>query len=388
MIKQISKDKYRFIVSVGSGDARKKFTKTVTHNGGKKALQKLYTDFENEVRQNPSSTMTIEQMINAYVEHCEVLGRKAETLRGYRMCEKRLQPSLKRTLAKKCTPLQIDKEIASMSRQSLSAKTIKNTIGFLSASFRYAIKVGQLTENPCDRATLPKGEYKEVRILRKEEIVPFLDAISTAPIDDRVAYMLALFLGLRRSEILGLKESDVDIINGMISVHNTRHRVDGEDYCSDTKTQRSTRVLALPDILIVEIARLLETHRQLKYGHCSYLVQNGFGGLYTPQCLTQRLHRLQEEHGLPFVSLHKLRHTYASLLNESGVDMAQISRQLGHSNLTTTSNLYTHILKTPSQSSRGIAQTINSLDLPKKGDENMEDEKKGTFRGEGEKNDP
>ena len=155
----------------------------------------------------------------------------------------------------------------------------------------------------------------------------------------------------------------------MISVHNTRHRVDGTDYDSDVKTEQSARVLALPDILIVEIARLLETHRQLKYGNCGYLIQNGYGEVYTPGCLTQRLHRLQEEHGLPFVSLHKLRHTYASLLNESGVDMAQISRQLGHSNLSTTQNVYTHILKTPTQSSRGIAQTINTLELPEKENE-------------------
>ena len=369
MIKELGQNRYRFIVSVGSGSNRKKYTKTVTHTGGKKALQKLYDEFENEIRQNPASDMTVQQLLDVYVEHCRTLGRKAETLRGYKLCEKRLNPSLKRLKVKDCTPLQIDREIARMSRQSLSAKTIRNTIGFLSASFRYAIKMGQLKENPCDKATLPKGEYKEVRILRKDEIMPFLNAIADAPIDDRVAYLLALFLGLRRSEILGLKESDVDIINGMISVHNTRHRVDGVDYDSDTKTERSTRVLALPDILIVEIARLLETHRQLKYGHCSYLVQNGFGGLYSPGCLTQRLRRLQEEHNLPFVSLHKLRHTYASLLNESGVDMAQISRQLGHSNLSTTQSVYTHVLRTPSQSSRGIAQTINTLELPEKENE-------------------
>lgn len=368
MIKELGQNRYRFIVSVGSGSNRKKYTKTVTHKGGKKALQKLYDEFENEIRQNPASDMTVQQMIDAYMEHCEVLGRKAETLLGYRKCEKRLQPSLKKTLAKKCTPLQIDGEIASMSRQSLSAKTVKNTIGFLSAAFRYAIKMEQLTDNPCDKATLPKGELKEVRVLHRDEIVPFLNALASAPIDDRVAYMLALFLGLRRSEILGLKESDVDIINGMISVHNTRHRVDGTDYDSSPKTQRSTRVLALPDILIVEIARLLETHRQFPYEKVDYLIQNGCGSVYTPGCLTQRLRRLQIEHNLPLVSLHKLRHTYASLLNESGVDMAQISRQLGHSNLSTTSNIYTHILKTPSQSSRGIAQTINTLELSEKTD--------------------
>lgn len=367
MIKELGKGKARLIVSIGSGDTRRKLTKTVTYKT-KKELKQMYEDFEREAKENPPSDITIQELLDAHISHAEALGRKAETIRGYKICEKRLNPSLKRLKAVDCTTYHIEKEIARMSRESLSAKTIKNTINLLSAAYRHAIKTKQLKENPCEHATLPKGEQKEVRILHREEIQPFLNALADAPLDDKVAYELALFLGLRRSEILGLKESDVDIVNGMISIHNTRHRVDGKDYDSDTKTDRSTRVLALPDILIMDIARLLALHKSLPYGHVDYLIQDGFGNIYSPQTLTQRLRRLQEEKGLPFVSLHKLRHTYASLLNESGVDMAQISRELGHSNLSTTMNVYTHILKTPSQSSKGIASVINNLELSEKTD--------------------
>lgn len=362
MIKDLGKGKARLIVSIGSGDTRRRVSKTVTYKT-KRELKDMYTDFEAEVQESPASDMTIEQMLDAHIEHCEVLGRKPETIRGYKICQKRLNPRLKRLLAKDCTTYHIEKEIARMSRESLSAKTIKNTIGLLSAAYRHAIYTKQLKENPCEYAVLPTEQVKEVRILYKNEIQPFLDAIGTAPLDDKVAYELALFMGLRRSEILGLKESDVDIVQGMLSVHNTRHRVNKEDYDSDTKNDRSTRVLALPDILIIDIARLLEVHRNLPYERCDYLIQDGFGGYYTPEALSQRLRRLQRNNNLPEVSLHKLRHTYASLLNESGVDMARISRELGHSNLATTQNIYTHILKTPSESSKGIAQVINTLEL-------------------------
>lgn len=360
MIKQLEKGKARLIVSIGSGDTRRKLTKTVTYTT-KKELKRLYDDFEREARQNPTSDITVKELIDAHISHAEAIGRKPETIRGYRICEKRISPALTRLKAKEVSTFDIEKEIARMSRKRLSAKTIKNTIGLISAAYRHAIKTKQLKENPCQYATLPKGENKEVRILHRNEIQDFVYAISNAPLDDKVAYELALFLGLRRSEILGLKESDVDIVSGMISVHNTRHRVDGVDYDSDTKTERSTRVLALPDILIMDIARLLEVHRNFKYESVDYLIQDGFGGIYTPQTLTQRLYRLQRDNNLPFVSLHKLRHTYASLLHESGIDMVQISRELGHSNLSTTMNIYTHILKTPSQSSREIAATINLL---------------------------
>ena len=102
-------------------------------------------------------------------------------------------------------------------------------------------------------------------------------------------------------------------------------------------------------------------HRNFKYESVDYLIQDGFGNIILPQTLATRLARLEEEKGLPHVSLHGLRHTYASLLNEAGVDMARISAELGHSNLATTMNIYTHIFEEASQSSRGIAQTINAL---------------------------
>lgn len=363
MIKELGNNRARLIVSIGSGDTRRRATKTITYKT-KKELRQAYEDFEREARNGPPSDMTVGELIKAHIEHSEAIGRKAETIRGYRVCEKRLNLPFKRILAKDCTSYHVEREVARMAKNGLSAKTIKNTVGLISAAYRHAMRQKLLKENPCDGVVLPTIKKADVRILYREEIQPFLNALADAPLDDKVAYELALFLGLRRSEILGLKEQDVDLDGGMVYVHNTRHRVDGKDYDSDTKTEKSKRVLALPDILITDIKALMRLHENLRYEHTDYLIQDGFGGTYSPQALSQRLVKLQRAHGLPEVSLHKLRHTYASLLNESGVDMARISRELGHSNLATTMNIYTHIFKTPTQSSRGIAEVINSLELP------------------------
>lgn len=361
MIQELGRNKYRFIVSIGSGSARRKVSKTITHKGGKKELKRLYDEFELEAKSTPLSDITVGELLDAYVEHCKTLGRKADTIRGYKVIVKRYSSLFKTIKARECTTYHIEKEIASMSRQSLSAKTIKNTIGLLSAAYRHGIYIKQLDSNPCEYAQLPQGQPKEKRILYRDEIQPFLYAIASAPLDDKVAYELALFMGLRRSEILGLKESDVDLVNRVISIHNTRHRVNGEDVDQDTKTKKSTRVLALPDILVMDIAALIQKHRDFPYEKVDYLIQDGFGHILLPQTLSSRLTRLEKEHNLPSVSLHGLRHTYASLLNNAGVDMARISAELGHSNLSTTMNIYTHIFEEASQSSRGIAQTINTL---------------------------
>lgn len=361
MIQEVGKNKYRFIVSVGSGDDRRRFTKTVTHKGGKKALQTMYDEYERECRDIPQTEITVRQLLEAYIAHMEVLGRKQTTIRGYRIASERLYPLIGEILAKNLTTAQLEEKIALMARNGLGAKTIKNSIGLLSAAYKHGIYIGQLKENPCRRVILPKGQPRDVRILYADEIRPFLEAISEVDLNEKVAYELALFLGLRRSEILGLKESDVDIVNGLISIHNTRHRVDGEDVEQDTKTVRSTRVLALPNILIIDLARLLQIHRDFPYEKVDYLIQDGFGNAINPQTLSSRLVRLEDGKGLPHVTLHGLRHTYASLLHSRGVDMANISAELGHSNLATTMNIYTHILQSATNASRGIASTIDAF---------------------------
>lgn len=366
MIKELGQNKYRFIVSVGGRTDRRRFCKTITHKGGKKALQKLYDEFEAECQNEPLTDITVKDLLESYVSHCKTLGRKAETIRGYQTTAKRCYPLIGAILAKSLTTYRLEKFVAQMGDNHLSAKTIKNTIGLLSAAYDHAIFIGQLESNPCKRVSKPQGQPRDVRILYVDEIPKFLEVISEVDLNEKVAYELALFLGLRRSEIIGLRESDVDIIKGMLYVHNTRHRVDKVDIEQDTKTVKSTRTLALPDILILDIARLIEMHRQFEYTSTDYLIQNGFGEPLNGQALASRLERLEKRNGLPHVTLHGLRHTYASLLHSQGVDMANISAELGHSNLATTMNIYTHIFNSPTNASRGIANTINDFMLPQK----------------------
>lgn len=360
MIQEISKGKARLIISVGGRTDRRRYCKTVTYKT-KRELKKLYDEFEAACQNEPLSDITVRNLLESYISHCKTLGRKATTIHGYEVTAERCYPLIGTILAKDLTTYRLEKFVAEMGEKRLSAKTIKNTIGLLSSAYDHAIFIGQLDSNPCKRITLPKLAPKDIRIFYLDEIPKFLEAIADVDLNEKCAYELALFLGLRRSEILGLKEADVDIVQGLIYVHNTRHRVDGEDIEQDTKTKKSTRILALPDILILDLARLIETHRQFRYESVDYLIQDGFGNALGGQALSSRLTRLEQKHGLPNVTLHGLRHTYASLLHSKGVDMANISAELGHSNLATTMNIYTHIFQSATNASRGIANTINEF---------------------------
>ena len=361
MIKDLGNNRYRFVVSVGGRTDRRRFSKTITHKGGKRELKQLYKEFETECKNAPRTDITVTDLVESYIAYSRTLGRKATTIKGYEIAAERIYSSVGTILAKSLTTYRLEKFVAEMVDNGFASKTMRNTITLLSAAYRHAIYIGQLESNPCERITIPKGQPRDIRILYIDEIQSFLDAISEVDLNEKVAYELALFCGLRRSEILGLKEADVDIVRGVMHIHNTRHRVDGEDIEQDTKTVRSTRTLALPDILIMDIAILLEAHRQFKYEKTDFLIWDGFGNPLGGQALASRLNRLEERKGLPHVTLHGLRHTYASLLHDSGVDMAAVSANLGHSNLATTMNIYTHIVQSASQASKGIANTINAL---------------------------
>jgi integrase len=175
-----------------------------------------------------------------------------------------------------------------------------------------------------------------------------------------VGYELALFCGMRRSEILALKESDVNITFKTVSITKSRHKVKGKDIVKATKTEKSNRNIAVPDFVIEDINRLLEKHHSFRYQHTDYLLQDGFGKPMNPSALTQQIYRIEDKAGLPHVSLHDLRHTFASMLNSAHVDIAMISRELGHSNINTTLGIYTHVFGNVAESSRGIADTLNS----------------------------
>lgn len=144
-----------------------------------------------------------------------------------------------------------------------------------------------------------------------------------------------------------------------MTISKTRHHIDGKDVVQGTKTEKSHRTLAIPDFIIADIVALIEKNNSVPYEHTDYLIQDGFGKPLGPSCLTQHLPRLEKAAGLPNVSLHDLRHTFASMLNNAGVDIAMISRELGHSNLTTTLNVYTHVFGNINDSSRNIADSLN-----------------------------
>jgi integrase len=174
-------------------------------------------------------------------------------------------------------------------------------------------------------------------------------------LDLKVVYELALFCGLRRSEIMGLMNGDVNVLWRTIKVQRTRHRMHCEDIIQDTKTERSRRIVSVPEFVMSDIVRLMYEHEKDPYIENPYLIQYASEPM-RPDYAKRQIKEFTKSHGLPDVTLHGLRHTFASMLNASGqFDIAEISAALGHSNIGTTLNIYTHLFDSESNSSRRIA---------------------------------
>lgn len=357
MIEYLTKGKAKLIVSQTIGGKRRRYSKRVTYTT-KRELNQLYHEFEKEVLHNPLVDTTVNELLDIYIRGRKVLGAKETTLQGYRTTAERLKSYFEGIDAKNLTSYQLQAVVTDMG-ELYAPKTIRNSVSLLSSAYDNAIKLGQLQNNPCRFVTLPRNKAKDIDIFSEEEIGTFIKALSNYRLDYIVAYKLALFCGLRRSEILGLKEEHVNTTFKVVSIKETRHRVEGQDYVQDTKTKSSTRTLALPDIVLSDIEELISQHNRFEYKRSDYLIQDGFGLPMTPSALTQTIYRIEDEAGLPHVSLHDLRHTFASMLNAEHVDISRISAELGHSSINTTLGIYTHVFGNVTESSRSIASAID-----------------------------
>lgn len=361
-IKYLSRKKAKLIVSTGSAARgnRKQWTKTVTITGKKNAKDQ-YDAFEKECLQ----TMTAESvadLLDAYIDMQRLKGLKETTLRGYESYAKRLKLAFKGIKAKDLTPYQIEKFIASAIKgepkkgypKKASPKTIKGYISLLSSAYKMAIRNKMLTVNPCDAVIIPKQKKPEITVLTRDEVNDFVDALVDTTLDLRVVYELALFCGLRRSEIMGLMNNDVNALWRTIKVQRTRHRIHCEDIIQDMKTEQSRAVVSVPEFVMYDIVRLMKEHEEDPYIENPFLIQYASEPM-RPDYAKRQIKEFTKEHGLPDVTLHGLRHTFATMLNASGeFDIAEISAALRHSNIGTTLNIYTHLFESATKSSRRI----------------------------------
>jgi integrase len=200
--------------------------------------------------------------------------------------------------------------------------------------------------NVADAVTLPKKRKFQGKAYNKEQLNNLLTLVKGTKIE--LPVLLAAFLGLRREEILGLKWKSVDIQNRTIFINEVRVRAGKNIVIKQPKTDKSQRALYIPNevySVLLELKKEQDNYKKLlgkEYDTQGYLYAHDDGKPYRVNSISDQFKKFIDRSNLPPIRLHDLRHTFASILYNEGVDLKSISEALGHSDLGTTNKIYTH----------------------------------------------
>ena len=239
----------------------------------------------------------------------------------------------------------------------------------LRRAFQQAFKEERIDANPFDRVGRPKKNKFHGENYTQEELLTLLHLARGDVIYP--AILLAGAMGLRRSEALGVRWSRIDWEKRTVLLDTkiVEYRENGKkkvEPVEEMKNKSSRRTLPLPDP-VVEMLQVQKEHREVyrkmfqgSYNaqYLDYVCVNQLGELLRPSYVTDHFRELLEKYGLRHIRFHDLRHTFASLLINQDVPLINVSNFLGHSDLSTTANIYAHLDKASKQASAAVISDI------------------------------
>ena len=238
--------------------------------------------------------------------------------------------------------------------RKVKPNTVIHYHAIIHSALKYAVKTDMLVQNVADKVDRPKKNSFQPVFLSAEEMQKMFEALRGTKLE--LPVLVAAFYGFRRGEVLGLKWDAIDFERGTISVIRTVTTItlDGkqtEIEQQSAKTKSSLRTLPLIGSFreyFLQVKEAQELNKQI-CGNCYNYEYDGFvfvdelGERMRANYLTSAFPKFLEDHGLRRMRFHDLRHSCASLLLANGVPIKHIQEWLGHSDFTTTANIYAHL---------------------------------------------
>lgn len=254
----------------------------------------------------------------------------------------------------------------------LSDKTILNYHNLLSSIFSDAVLWGRITYNPCDRVRTPRVKKKDPKYLDEVEAAKLLDLLESERIDYRTIIRLLLFTGCRRGELLALHWDDIDFEQNLVHFRqNLLYTPETGVYLDSTKNESSERVIKINQTAVKDLKnyRVWQLEQELKMGdrweNTGFVFTNcETGKQLHPDAISGWFSDFIKAHSdeLPYISLHSLRHTNATLQIAGGVALTTVAKRLGHADTVTTSRIYAHAIKSADEAA---SETLEDILIPK-----------------------
>jgi integrase len=297
----------------------------------------------------PSDRMTVAQFLDRWLADVVKPSRQPTTYHQYAdHVRLYIKPAIGRKVLARLSPDDVQRMMRDRLDAGLSPRTVQDFRGTLRTALSRAVKWGLVARNVATLVDAPRIEHVERRMLTTGEVRRFLDAAKGDRLE--ALFTVAVALGLRQGECLGLKWDDVDLDGRTLTVRRSLARYDGKLHLKEPKTASSRRTIDLPEIAVAALrshkVRQLEERLLAggKWQEQGLIFPSRKGTPYDPSELREQFYKLLKRAELSHMRFHDLRHSCASLLLAQGVPARVIMEILGHTQIGTTMNLYSHVM--------------------------------------------
>ena len=329
-------------------------------------LAQITTELDDGTYMEPTKN-TVEEWLDTWLETYVKYSVKPYTLDAYqRNCDNYIKPMLGKIRLAALNAPQIQRFYNGLlTGKELSPKTVRNIHGVLHKALEQAVKLGMIRSNPTNLCDLPKVRRKEIHPMEQEEIAAFLKAIEGCKYE--LVYRVTLFTGMRQGEILGLTWDCVDFQHNALYVNKQLQKtkkVGGQYVLAPTKSGRSRMITVAPSVMdLLKKQKSQQAQMQLLAGqdwknHWDLVFTNEFGGNLSHFTVYKTFKEIVRSMGLDQERFHDLRHTFATLALQNGVDIKTVSSMLGHYDAGFTLRTYTHATR---QKQDEAAETIGNF---------------------------
>ena len=314
-----------------TGIRRKKFKRGFdSKEDAQEYEEKFLTDTKVEKR------MKFGKVVDLYLKDMEKRVRQSTLMTKSYVINDKVLPYFKERYINDITPADIRRWQDELMRRGYADTYLRTIHEQLSAIFNYSVKYYGLPQNPCVIAgSMGKGYAAEMEIWTLEEFNTFIQVMENKPLC-YIAFMILFWTGLRVGEMLALTKEDIDLENRTIRVNKSLQRIHGYDIVTDPKTPKSKRIISIPELLSVKLERHI----------------NGMGAIgrdarivpVTRNLLQKAFKRGIRKSGVKDIHIHCLRHSHTALIASLGATPVEAAERLGHENVQTTLNIYTHVM--------------------------------------------